>query len=147
MRDMLLVRRRRAPPSRCGPARSKWRGELCEPLTVALRGSALDCLGVPSRSPRWRRRNTEKRCEDAPQSESTSCKIHGKQPAAFREALGVRTRRRVAFNQNAALNSACSPRSPARLDERDLAIGVGRFPKKEEFRIFSFSVFQVSSNV
>jgi len=41
---MLLVRRRRAPPSRCGPARSKWRGELCEPLTVALRGSALDCL-------------------------------------------------------------------------------------------------------
>ena len=29
-------------------------------------------------------------------------KIHGKRLAVFREALGVRTRRRVAFNQDAA---------------------------------------------
>jgi hypothetical protein len=38
---MLLVRRRGARLSRCGPARSKWRGELCEPLSVASRSSAL----------------------------------------------------------------------------------------------------------
>jgi hypothetical protein len=76
---------------------------------------------------------------------STSCKIHGKHLAAFRETLKVRTRRRVTFNQDVALDSVYNPKSPSRLDERDLAMGVGRFSKKEEFRLVL--VHQVSSNV
>src|SRR5437867_4096214 len=31
-------------PLQCGPARSKWRGELCESFALASRSSALHCL-------------------------------------------------------------------------------------------------------
>jgi hypothetical protein len=68
-------------------------------------------------------------------------KIHAKRLAGFREALGVRTRSRVAFNPHAALNSICKLTVPPPA----LKNGVGRFPKKEEFRLVL--VFQVSSNV
>jgi hypothetical protein len=53
----------------------------------------------------------------------------GKQPAAFREALGVRTRRRVAFNRVLQL-----------LDEILGESTVGRFAKKS--KSFGFSAFQ-----
>jgi hypothetical protein len=44
---MLVVRRRGARLSRCGPARSKWRGELCEPFTFA---SPKLCPPLPLRA-------------------------------------------------------------------------------------------------
>jgi hypothetical protein len=77
---------------------------------------------------------------------STSCKIHGKRLAAFRETLEVRTRRRVAFNQDVALDSVYNPKSPSRVHETDSPFRRWTFPKKkQEFRLFSRSRFQVSS--
>jgi len=76
---------------------------------------------------------------------STSCKIHGKRLAAFRETLEVRTRRRVAFNQDVALDSVYNPKSPSRVHETDSPFRHWTFPKKEpEFRLFSVSSLQVS---
>ena len=55
-------------------------------------------------------------------------KIHAKRLAGFREALGVRTRPRVAFNRHAALNSKCKLTVPPPA----LRNGVGHFPKKRK---------------
>jgi hypothetical protein len=72
--------------------------------------------------------------------------IHGKRLAAFRETLEVRTRRRVAFNQDVALDSVYNPKSPSRVHETDSPFRRWTFPKKEpEFRLFSVSALQVSS--
>jgi hypothetical protein len=124
----------------------KWRGELCEPFVPASQSSALHWLRAPSR-----RRDGE---GGTPKSNvrthrtSTSCKIHRKRLAAFRETLEVRTRHRVAFNQDVALDSVYNPKSPSRVHETDSPFRRWTFPKKEqEFRLFSSSLFQVSSNV
>src|SRR5439155_18017524 len=54
-----------------------------------------------------RHRSTQKRCEDAPHSKSTSREIRqGDNP--FREALGVRTRPRVAFSIATQLSAGIS---------------------------------------
>jgi hypothetical protein len=88
--------------------------------------------------------HTEERCEDASHSESTSCKIHGKRLEDFREALGVRTRSRVAFNRHAALNSKCKLTVPPPA----LRNGVGRFAKKSKsFRFSAFQFFKYHPNV
>jgi hypothetical protein len=77
---------------------------------------------------------------------STSCKIHGKRLAAFRETLEVRTRRRVAINQDVALDSVYNPKSPSRVHETDSPFRRWTFPKKEpEFGLLSVSALQVSS--
>ena len=77
---------------------------------------------------------------------STSCKINGKRLAAFREILEVRTRRRVAFNQDVALDSVYNPKSPSRVHETDSPFRRWTFCKKKpEFRLFNSSLFEVSS--
>src|SRR4029077_2755337 len=94
------------------PRAVKIEGRAMRALEIASRSSALHWLCAPSRSSRWRRRNTEKRCEDASHSESTSCKVHGKRLAAFREALGVRTRRRVASTRTLLYIAYAVPKVP-----------------------------------
>jgi hypothetical protein len=76
---------------------------------------------------------------------STSCKIDGKRLAAFRETLEVRTRRRVAFNQDVALDSVYNPKSPSRMYETDSPFRRWTFCNKQatvssfqQFNFFSY---------
>ena len=125
-----------------------------EPRADKMEGRALRALhtGVAELRPplavcdnlRWRRLNTKKRCEDA--SHQHFVQNPGQRLAAFRETLEVRTRRRVAFNQDVALDSVYNPKSPSRVHETDSPFRRWTFPKKEpEFRLFSVSPLQVSS--
>jgi hypothetical protein len=76
---------------------------------------------------------------------STSCKIHGKRLAAFRETLEVRTRPRVGFNQDVALDSVYNPKSPPECTKQIRHFGAGRFPKKSQsFALSAFHLFTES---
>jgi hypothetical protein len=74
---------------------------------------------------------------------STSCKIHGKRLAAFRETLAVGTGRRVAFNQGVALNSVYNPKKSLSSARKRFAISALDVSEKRA-RVSPFQQFSSS---
>lgn len=120
--------------------------ELRPPMCVAC---AMEMEGRPLRALHPCTSKLYFRLADVSHAENISCKIHGNGYPRFREASRVRTHSCVAFNRDAVLNSVCGSKVPPPAWTKRICqlseFGVGRFPKKEEFRLFSTSVFQVSS--
>jgi hypothetical protein len=73
-------------------------------------------------------------------------KSHGKRLAAFRETLESAHASSRHFQPGRCLDSVYDPKSPSRVHETDSPFRRWTFPKKEqEFRLFSSSLFEVSS--
>jgi hypothetical protein len=122
----------------------KWRGELCEPFVPASQSSALRGCMRPAEV-RDGEGCTLKSDEDG--SHRTSCKIHGNRLADFRETLEVRTRRRVAFNQDVALDSVYIPKVPPECTKPVRHFDAGRLKKSKSFAFSAVHFFKYHLNL